>query len=56
MSMIRRCPRCDAVVPRWQPVHLSCFLKRSWFVWVTLLLVMGGLVIGLGYLISYLVL
>ena len=54
MSKIRRCPRCDAIIPRWQPVHLTCFFKRSWFIWATLLVILVVGWIGLAYLFSYL--
>jgi hypothetical protein len=52
MTMIRRCPRCDAVIPHWQPVHLACFLQRSWLAWVISLLVLGGGSVALAYLVS----
>ena len=49
--LIRRCPRCDSLIPQWQPVCLSCLLARSWFLWIVpvfliLDLIVAGCLVG----------
>ena len=44
--MNRICPRCGKLVPEWQPVHLSCFLARSKYLFLILALVLAMLVLA----------
>lgn len=40
-----RCPRCDQVMPDWQPVHLSCFFIRSWYWFLGMFIILSTLML-----------